>query len=474
VTVTQGILPFKLIPDRDKSVLTSFAGLPLVVETMRALKPPQAIKDLLHIKKRESGSYSESDYIESFVSLFAAGGTRLDDLAHMRSDKGLKELGLVIPSPESARFFLYAFHDENLLKDRPDKGAFIPRETEPLKNLLTIQERIIEKTHDCPTVATIDGDATVVESSKEEARPTYLGDSGYQPVVNYWAEKDLILADEFRDGNVPAAYDLLTSLLRSIEMLPSTVTEVRYRADSASYTHDLMDALRRGLTIKSRHLKAFFAISADMTGSLKGEIEKLPPHSWKPLRKVTHKGLITGRKEWAEVVFVPSKNSTKKDSVPDRYLAIRVRPSQGELFSDSNAYRYYAVVTNNWEWEGERLLRWHREKCGTIEKIFDVLKNDLGAGVLPCGRFYANAAWWRLNCIAYNVLSVMKWKALPPGMGNLSDEGPSVLSYQCRRQDHQDGQTGDLTILRNGVRMRDIPGCEEETHCTFEHGVESP
>jgi hypothetical protein len=107
------------------------------------------------------------------------------------------------------------------------------------------------------------------------------------------------------------------------------------------------------------------------------------------------------------------KNSTKKDSFPDRYLAIRVRPSQGELFSDGNAYRYYAGVTNNWECDGEQLLRRHREKCGTIEQVFDVLKNDLAGGVMPCGRFYANAAWWRLTCIAYNILSVMKRKALP-------------------------------------------------------------
>lgn len=70
-------------------------------------------------------------------------------------------------------------------------------------------------------------------------------------------------------------------------------------------------------------------------------------------------------------------------------------------------------MTNNWEWDGERLLRWHREKCGTIERVFDVLKNDLAGGVMPCGRFFANAAWWRLNCIAYNILSVMKRKALP-------------------------------------------------------------
>ena len=416
MTLPQGLLPFKLIPDTEKSIVTSFAGLPLVVETMRALKVHCLVDRLLHIKKREVGLYSESDYIESFISLFAAGGSRLDDFTRMQSDKGLKELGLSMPSAESSRFFLYAFHEEDLLKDRPERGAFIPPETEPLKDLLKIQEHIITKTDDHPVIATIDEDATVVESAKDEARPTYLGYSGYQPVINYWAEKDMILADEFRDGNVPAEHDLLSSLRRSAEMLPPTVTEVRYRADSASYNHDLMDALKPGLLLHDRRIKVVFAISADMSESLKGRIEELPEDAWKPLRKVTDKGLMSGRKEWAEVVFVPSRTTEKKDHTPDRYLAIRVRPSQGELFSGGNAYRYYAVVTNNWEWGGERLLQWHREKCGTVEKVFDVLKNDLAAGVMPCGRFFANAAWWRLNCIAYNVLSVMKRKALPDVM----------------------------------------------------------
>ena len=62
---------------------------------------------------------------------------------------------------------------------------------------------------------------------------------------------------------------------------------------------------------------------------------------------------------------------------PDRYLAIRVRPWQTELFSDGNAYHYYAVVTNRWEMDGEELLRWQRERCGSVEKVHDVLKNDL-------------------------------------------------------------------------------------------------
>jgi hypothetical protein len=48
-----------------------------------------------------------------------------------------------------------------------------------------------------------------------------------------------------------------------------------------------------------------------------------------------------------------------------------------------------------------------------VEKVLDVLKNDLAAGTLPCKRFFANAAWFRLNVLAYNVLATMKRHSLP-------------------------------------------------------------
>ena len=407
MSVPQGILPFKVIPDSEKSILTSFAGLPLVIETMRALKVNNTVDNCLIIKKRKSGKYTESDYVESFIALFASGGECLDDFDRLQSDRGLRELGINIPSSESARFFLYAFHDEQNIKDRPEHGAFVPEETEPLHNLFKVQENIIRRIHDNPMIATIDQDAVVVESTKDEARATYLGYKGYQPVINYWAERNLILKDEFRDGNVPAAFRLFDSLKTSIEMLPDSIKEVRYRADSAAYNHDLMRQLRK-MEVRGRKITVKYAISADMTEALRNEIEKLSEDAWKPLRKITDKGLIAGRKEWAEVVFVPNKATQT-----DRYLAIRIKPSQGELFSDGNPYHYYAVVTNIWDWDGERLLRWHREKCGTVEKVHDIVKNDLGGGAMPCGRFFSNAAWWRLNCIAYNIISVMKQKTLP-------------------------------------------------------------
>jgi len=136
MSVAQAFLPFKLILDTEKSIVTSFAGLPLVVETMRALKVPGLVKNFLKVKQRDTGKDSEGDYIESFVSLFASGGECLDDFDRLRLDRALMELGLKIPSPESSRFFLYSFHDEGMLEARPERGAFVPPETERLKAYL--------------------------------------------------------------------------------------------------------------------------------------------------------------------------------------------------------------------------------------------------------------------------------------------------------------------------------------------------
>jgi len=64
--------------------------------------------------------------------------------------------------------------------------------------------------------------------------------------------------------------------------------------------------------------------------------------------------------------------------------------------------KYFAGVTNLWEWPPKRLLAWHREKAGSIEALHDVIKNQLAGGVMPCGRFGANAAWLRLAVLTYN------------------------------------------------------------------------
>jgi len=119
-------------------------------------------------------------------------------------------------------------------------------------------------------------------------------------------------------------------------------------------------------------------------------------------------------KECAEVDYVPEESAAHRYREPLRYVAIRIRKKQGELFADGSAVKYFAVVTNLWEWTPKKLLQWHREKAGSIEAVHDVIKNELAGGVMPCGRFGANAAWLRLAVLTYNVLTALKRLALPP------------------------------------------------------------
>src|ERR1035437_4088816 len=126
-----------------------------------------------------------------------------------------------------------------------------------------------------------------------------------------------------------------------------------------------------------------FAISARMSVALHEAIEKLDESAWEFYGK-PHPEQI---RECAEVDFVPGEKSEKKDTKPLRYLAIRIRDRQENLFADGSKVKHFAVVTNIDEWKPSRLIEWHREKAETIEGVHDVLKNELAAGIMPTKYF---------------------------------------------------------------------------------------
>jgi hypothetical protein len=54
-------------------------------------------------------------------------------------------------------------------------------------------------------------------------------------VVALWAEQDVILGDEFRDGNVPAESGNRRIVEQALAALPAGVDAIRVRGDSALY-----------------------------------------------------------------------------------------------------------------------------------------------------------------------------------------------------------------------------------------------
>lgn len=118
-------------------------------------------------------------------------------------------------------------------------------------------------------------------------------------------------------------------------------------------------------------------------------------------------------RQWAEVDFVPGEAGEKKDSKPLRYVGLRLLKPQGLLFNDGTGRHHHAVVTNL-EWDGAKLLNWHREKAGTVEHVHDEVKNALAGGHMPSQHFAVNAAWFKLALLSYNIASAIKGLCFSP------------------------------------------------------------
>ena len=137
------------------------------------------------------------------------------------------------------------------------------------------------------------------------SQPHYKGGRGYQPMLAVWAETLLVLADEYRDGNVPAGMAPLTVCKRAFRTLPPTVEQFYYRADSASYEWELIKWLRDERRPDGPRGFIGFAISADMSKELRAAIEALPASDWTPYKAPGQP--VDQERDWAEVAFVPSE-----------------------------------------------------------------------------------------------------------------------------------------------------------------------
>jgi hypothetical protein len=388
-------LPFELDERTDEEALTAHAGTPLLVEYFRA-SGAAAVVDETSPKQRARG-LSASEMLSSMFVLWAAGGERCEEFAMLREDKALSELlGFELPAPQTARDFFERYHAEDLPLLQQGAAARVPSESASLLGMDRASRRLIAWLQQVrpQREATLDIDAAILECDKRAAQPTYDGRRGYQPVVAYWAEQQIVVADEFRDGNVPAGSGNARVIQRALDALPKGVERIRLRADSALYEQEVLRLCQ------DRRIE--YAISADMSRELRAAILSLPEDAWHVEREESN-----AVRHWAEVDFTPDDPTYRKDSVAPRYIAIRIVKRQGSLFADGSDRKHFCIVTNR-EGEGVEILRWHRLKAGTVEHVHDILANELAAESLPSQKFGANAAWFRANVILFNLLAALR------------------------------------------------------------------
>ena len=416
---TQKKTPFALDPRPLVEMSSPHAGLLATSRAFRSLGVPAMIEANLSLKVRQRG-FTEGEFVEAILLLQTAGGDCPEDARLLVGDRCLgRGLGFEMPKATALREFLERFHDERLEHLRPSRDvqkSFIVPPSGPMQGLQAVQVGMVRRIAQLyaaqgkgQTMATIDQDATIIESHKRAAQYHYEGGRGYQPMVAVWAEAELVVADEFRDGNVPARQAPLNCAKMAFAALPDTVRERYFRGDSACHENELVEWLNAPERAQEPGGRIGFAVSAVMDKALAQAVAQVPDKQW-----ATYGQEPDGtRRQWAEVDFVPGAETEKKNRRPLRYVGLRLLKPQGVLFNDGSDRRHYAVLTNL-DWAGDRLLKWHREKAGTVEHVHDEIKNALGGGHMPSQHFAVNAAWFKFALMAFNVASAIKGLCFSP------------------------------------------------------------
>jgi hypothetical protein len=310
--------------------------------------------------------YHPSEYIFPLIVMLNGGGRSLEDTRQIRADDGLREILPLKRIPSSDAF-------GDWLRNMGVNGG--------LCGLEKVQRRVLKRgmKYDGITGYTLDIDATGIEAEKQTAKMTYKGFTGYMPIVGHLAENGLIVGDEFRDGNVAPAAGNLAFIKHCVRQMPKRKRITALRSDSAAYQAEIINYCD--------HEGIQFAIGADLDTSVLTAIAAIPEDDWKPYKN----GSI------AETI-----HSMEKTEGAFRLIVIR-RPYQSTLFFEEDERVKYTVIATNRMESAEDVVAWYNQRGECSENRIKELKIGFGMERMPCGQCEANAMFFRIGTLAYNL-----------------------------------------------------------------------
>lgn len=374
---SQTVLPFKLAAS-DES-LTAHAGLALFGEYLRAM----GVSNLIDHELPGAGSaagYDPSAHVSSLVLMLVGGGRTLEDLRVLRGDDGLR--------------CILCHHD---MPSSDASGDWLRRmganESGGLAGLQGVNRCVFRRLlrNDERTDFTLDIDATQIVAEKREARYTYKGEKGYMPMVGHIAENGLAIDHEFREGNAAPAAGNLEFLQACEGAMPKGKKITAVRADSAAYQAKIFNYCEE--------TGKLFAIGADQDAAVKAAIASIAQGEWKTFRDG----------EIAETVHCMNKTGKAF-----RLIVMR-RAQQPDLFEDRSPYRYHAIASNRPNEDAAATMEWYSQRGDASENRIKDLKIGFGMEYMPCGSFAANAVFFAIGVLTYNLYLGFRAHALGTG-----------------------------------------------------------
>jgi len=361
--IKQTVLPFKL--EKTNDLITSHAGLALLGEFAVGLGLNKALDR--DVPGPGSGAgYLASEHVFPIVLMLNGGGRALEDSREIREDVGLRQILPLsrMPSTDATG---------DWLRRNGNNGG--------LEGLAKVNRRVLKRAlkRDGEKAYTLDIDATGIESEKESAKMTYKGHTGYLPMVGHLAENGLVVGDEFREGNDSPGSRNLEFLKYCEGQMPKGKKIKAFRADSAAYQAKVINYCQdKGIQ---------YAIGGDLDQAVKKVIGAMKDDEWRPYQN----GFIGDT--------VHCMNETKEAF---RLVVIR-RPFQSDLFSNEESPQRYTVIATNRGESAEGLVKWYNQRGECSENRIKELKIGFGMERMPCGQFEANAVFFRIGVLAYNI-----------------------------------------------------------------------
>ena len=477
--------------DETDKLVTAWAALPLITELFYRMGLNDVINE--KIGARLSQGYSDAEQILSLMLLNISGGESVEDLKMLEGDPGLKELHKQLeganagsakkgpkalgnrwrkerdrcfPSATAIRDYLGCFENSGESEKRGTGRSFIPASNKHLAGFKEVMAYMLAwlQERDPQRSATLDQDATLIPTDNKEALFNYCKERSYQAFNTYYAQRDMVIHTEFRDGNVNAGYEQLRILKETIARLPQGVEEVCLRSDTAGYQMEVLKYCANSDKEDRRFDVIKFGISCDVGKEFREVSCRAPEESWIPIMKEVKTGgtvrlEYTGQ-DCTVIAYVPADLDAKNaDGSEFRYIAIREKlNNQMQLpFEDGkddkgrkdskisreqlefeetrnmnklhqetmNGFRYklFGIVTNIMDREADKIVLWQRKRCGNSEQVHDTLKNQFAGGHVPSKLFGANAAWWWISVLALNLQNILKSHILPEELKRKQPKG---------------------------------------------------
>lgn len=383
--MTKRALNFKL--EYGKEEVTPYAGLGLYGEMFKALGLAKEINMILP-KPGSGKGFEPAEYVKPLVMMFIGGGKYIEDIRKIQADKGLRKICNIEEIPGA-----------DAIGDWLRRVGW--RKAEKLNEVNdNFTRRIIKKS--VLNEFTLDIDATEIPADKYYAEYTYKGNKGYMPLLGFIPELDWCCGYEFRAGNVAPQdknYEFTKGIMELVKGVGKTIK--RFRSDSAGYQARLFNYLNGE--------GAKYTITADQDEAVKGLINQLSEGgSWK---EVNNRDGIKTDREYCETV-----HSMEKTGHSFRLVVQRWKNPEQDLFKRTSEYCYHVIATNYLEEEknAQEVIRWHNGRSNS-ENYNKELKSGFNLDYMPCGELAANAVWFGIGILAYNLFIASKIYLFPRG-----------------------------------------------------------